>query len=515
MTQILIFAYFSYELAELFEFSGVISLFVCALIMSHYCWYSISVNSRKSLFQIAGLLDYLSEILVFMSFGILLFTTGNFQKDKWNPIFIVIVICSILISRLASVLILTNGLNIFRKEKIPFKFQLVLWWCGMRGIVTLLLALSMDTPNRKLFLNTTYVVIFFTNIVIGLLTRPLVANLGVRSEVEGVNTLDPSATMSKISIDSVKKDKERSAFARWWFIIDNKYLKKIFGGRQRMLDDGKHKNAAAAAAAAGGGGSGDAAILGGDGDADDVIADITDDSPSTKRGRGGKGKGKGRRGTAADPARQSLNATGAATVAVISESDASDAEKLAGVPLLGGGGGDGSDSGSEEVFSSSSSSSSSSSVTPEGDDDDDDDDEKHEVIAPMSDTIRYMSAVDGGDGDNGRSHGHGHGRRRNHHHKQQQQHHHHYQYQHSLTLQQQKHTKSYGSFGTMVMGDDQYHQPTNVLDYSSSLIRSGPSSDNSGGGDVGGGGSTSSDDDGDNIVKMCSISPNENTSLLK
>ena len=51
--QILILAYLSWVVAEYFEISGVISLFVCAMVMNHYCWYSISEASRRSLFQLA------------------------------------------------------------------------------------------------------------------------------------------------------------------------------------------------------------------------------------------------------------------------------------------------------------------------------------------------------------------------------------------------------------------------------------------------------------------------------
>jgi len=45
MMQILVLAYFAYVLAEAFKISGVISLFVCALIQSHYCWHSVSAIS--------------------------------------------------------------------------------------------------------------------------------------------------------------------------------------------------------------------------------------------------------------------------------------------------------------------------------------------------------------------------------------------------------------------------------------------------------------------------------------
>ena len=52
--QILLLAYLSWVAAEYLEISGVIALFVCAMVMSHYCWYSIADTTRRFLFQLAG-----------------------------------------------------------------------------------------------------------------------------------------------------------------------------------------------------------------------------------------------------------------------------------------------------------------------------------------------------------------------------------------------------------------------------------------------------------------------------
>jgi len=237
MMQILVLAYFSYVLAEFCKISGVISLFVCALTQSHYCWHSVSEPSRRALFQVSGALDYLSELMVFLSFGILLLSHENLVPENWNPWFILITLVLLFFARAVNVFGLSFLLNLGRKEKIPFKIQFLLWWCGMRGIVTLLLVLNFHTPNRYMLINTTFVIVFFTNIVIGIITRPIVVKLDVKSKEAAANQQDPGHQLPPEYITRAQLN-ERSRFARWWFLVDNKFLKKAFGGRARIvLDD--------------------------------------------------------------------------------------------------------------------------------------------------------------------------------------------------------------------------------------------------------------------------------------
>jgi len=138
------------------------------------------------------------------------------------------------IARAINVFGLSFLLNLGRKSKIPFKIQFLLWFCGMRGIVTLLLVLSFRTPNRVMMINTTFVVVFFTNVVIGISTRPIVAKLNVKAPEAAANQQDPGHTLPPEYITRAQLN-ERSKFARWWFIVDNKYLKRAFGGRARII----------------------------------------------------------------------------------------------------------------------------------------------------------------------------------------------------------------------------------------------------------------------------------------
>jgi len=233
--QILIMAYISYVLAEYFDISGVISLFVCAMVMSHYCWYSISELSRRSLFLLAGGLDFLSELMVFVSFGIILFTPTNFGPDCWNGWFIVITLVLCFVARACNTFVLSFLLNLCRKVKISLKCQVIMWYCGMRGIVTLLLVLNLaPSPNRSMMINTTFVIIFFTNFVIGLTMRPLVKAFDVGADEEAANLQDPSQQLPPEYITRAQLN-SRSRFAQLWFLFDNNFLKKAFGGRKRIL----------------------------------------------------------------------------------------------------------------------------------------------------------------------------------------------------------------------------------------------------------------------------------------
>jgi len=232
--QILILAYLSWVIAEFFDISGVISLFVCAMVMNHYCWYSISENCRRSLFQLAGGLDFLSELMVFVSFGILLFIPDNLHGKYWNIPFIIITLIMCFVSRACNTFVLSFFLNLGRKTKIPFKCQVIMWYCGMRGIITLLLVLNFQTPNKSMLINTTFVIIFFTNFVIGLTMKPIVKAFHVGASEDKANIQDPGQQLPQEYITRAQLN-TRSRFARWWFLFDNGVLKKAFGGRVRIL----------------------------------------------------------------------------------------------------------------------------------------------------------------------------------------------------------------------------------------------------------------------------------------
>eukprot|EP00727_Mastigamoeba_balamuthi_P001190 m51a1_g11068 putative sodium hydrogen (475) ;mRNA; f:544013-545951 len=152
ITFILMFAYLAYSIADLLDLSGIISLFVCALVTSHYCWHTISPGSRAILFGISATLDYVSTVIVFFILGMLLFFRPNpWVGAHWHPGFMVYTVALVFFAR---------AVNVF-----PLSFMLNL--------------------------GRLYVTILFTNVIMSIFTRPLAAKLDVQGRIEKANVVDP------------------------------------------------------------------------------------------------------------------------------------------------------------------------------------------------------------------------------------------------------------------------------------------------------------------------------------
>eukprot|EP00727_Mastigamoeba_balamuthi_P000412 m51a1_g10368 putative sodium hydrogen exchanger 3 (575) ;mRNA; f:89838-92697 len=229
----LLFAYFSYSLAEWLDMSGVLSLLVCAIVMSHYCWYTISSKTRVAFFTASMTLDYFAQNTVFFVLGFTLFFRPDpYNKQFWSINLMCFSVFLLLAVRAVSVFPLSLVANLFRTNKLTLKHQVVLWLCNLRGVVAMLLAVGLTTPHRQLFVNATYVCIFFTNIVVGVATKPIVEALGVKSDVDNANVLDPMEQTQNQRGSMILPSRLQLA----WYYIDNKILKPLFGGMPKGED---------------------------------------------------------------------------------------------------------------------------------------------------------------------------------------------------------------------------------------------------------------------------------------
>ena len=146
-----LFAYAAYAVAESVELSGIMSLFFCGIIMSHYCWYrrrachtfgvfiltggrwlavdrhNLSKPSKVTSHNAFASFSWVTETVVFMYMGMVLFT-GEFKE--WDAAFIVISIPVCLIARACNVFPLAFLANLRRKRPIPPKMMLVIWFAG-------------------------------------------------------------------------------------------------------------------------------------------------------------------------------------------------------------------------------------------------------------------------------------------------------------------------------------------------------------------------------------------------
>ena len=75
-------AYLSYVTSEAAEYSGIITLLSCGIVMAHYSWYNLSPQGKQSSFIVFQFLGYISEAFVFSYLGITFFSYGNLN---WSP----------------------------------------------------------------------------------------------------------------------------------------------------------------------------------------------------------------------------------------------------------------------------------------------------------------------------------------------------------------------------------------------------------------------------------------------
>jgi sodium/hydrogen exchanger 8 len=129
---ILLTAYASYMFAEAFHLSGIMSILVCGLTMSHYTHENLSIGGRQSITVLFRTIAFLAETCVFLYLGL-----GIFEyQHTFHPKLIVWTILLTLIGRAAHVFPLSYVLNCFRKEehRITFSMQLIMWFAGLRGL---------------------------------------------------------------------------------------------------------------------------------------------------------------------------------------------------------------------------------------------------------------------------------------------------------------------------------------------------------------------------------------------
>lgn len=173
-----LFAYGSYSFSESLQLSGIMSLFFCGVVLSHYNSYNLSPTSQVTAHNIFKSLAALSEYFVFLYIGMGIFT-GTFKQV--NIFFFLLCTIFCLIARVANIFPLSFFANCFRKKKIPIRMQVVMWFAGLRGAIAFALSQNMPQEHRDIYVSTTLMIVVFTTIVCGSLTEPVLTQMGMRS----------------------------------------------------------------------------------------------------------------------------------------------------------------------------------------------------------------------------------------------------------------------------------------------------------------------------------------------
>ncbi|XP_022758088.1 sodium/hydrogen exchanger 2-like isoform X2 [Durio zibethinus] len=185
----ILMAYLSYMMAELFNLSSILTVFFCGIVMSHYTWHNVTEGSRVTTKHAFATLSFISEIFIFLYVGM-----DALDIEKWKVVskspgtsagVSSILLALVLVERAASVFPLSFLSNLIKRsqsDKFTLKQQVIIWWAGlMRGSVSVALAYSQFTRSGQtqlrgnaIMITSTITVVLFSTVVFGLMTKPLI-----------------------------------------------------------------------------------------------------------------------------------------------------------------------------------------------------------------------------------------------------------------------------------------------------------------------------------------------------
>jgi CPA1 family monovalent cation:H+ antiporter len=177
ITITVITAYGTFALAEQAGVSGVIATVVAAM----YCGtHGRSVGmSRKTRFALGAFWEYLAFALNSVIFLLIGFeVSASVLFNAWKHIltaFLVVVIAR------AAVVFAVGGILSRSRERIPTSWLTVMTWGGLRGALSMVLALALpfDFPNRGLLITLTFGVVVLSILVQGLSMQLLLRRVGL------------------------------------------------------------------------------------------------------------------------------------------------------------------------------------------------------------------------------------------------------------------------------------------------------------------------------------------------
>ncbi|KNA07400.1 hypothetical protein SOVF_172210 [Spinacia oleracea] len=188
----MLMAYLSYMLAELFYLSGILTVFFCGIVMSHYTWHNVTESSRVTTKHAFATLSFVAEVFLFLYVGMdaLDIEKWRFVSDSPGTSVAVssILLGLVMVGRAAFVFPLSWLMNFSKKshsDKVTLNQQVVIWWAGlMRGAVSIALAYNQFTRaghtqlrGNAIMITSTISVVLFSTMVFGLLTKPLILYL--------------------------------------------------------------------------------------------------------------------------------------------------------------------------------------------------------------------------------------------------------------------------------------------------------------------------------------------------
>ncbi|QPG76478.1 monovalent cation:H+ antiporter, CPA1 (nhx1) [Brettanomyces nanus] len=188
---VLLLAYESYFFSNGCHMSGIVSLLFCGITLKHYAYYNMSRRTQIATKYVFQLLAQLSENFIFIYLGLSLFTEVELV---FKPLLIIVTFACICIARWAAIFPLSRLINWIARSKtssrgysneqsqeIPYNYQMMQFWAGLRGAVGVALAMGLQGDSKYALLATVLVVVVLTVILFGGTTAAMLEILNIKT----------------------------------------------------------------------------------------------------------------------------------------------------------------------------------------------------------------------------------------------------------------------------------------------------------------------------------------------
>jgi CPA1 family monovalent cation:H+ antiporter len=176
-------AYGGFVAAEGLHVSGVIATVTAGMVLGSFgAPRAMSPTSRIAVESFWQYLAFALNSLIFLLIG--LEVHASHLLADWRPILLAF---GAVIGGRALVVLLASALLRRSREAIPWRWSLVLTWGGLRGALSMVLALALDPefPHREIIVTMTFGVVLLSIVLQGTTTEPLLRALGLTGQDAG------------------------------------------------------------------------------------------------------------------------------------------------------------------------------------------------------------------------------------------------------------------------------------------------------------------------------------------
>jgi Na+:H+ antiporter len=180
ITLTVIAAYGSFAAAEQLRVSGIMAALAAGVICGSYgAPRGMSHSTRVTVESFWAYVAFALNSIVFLLIGLQVKVTELAQA--WRPIvtaFVIVTLARMVVVFLSAMLLRRTS------ERLPWRWAFVLTWGGLRGALSMVLALALpaEFPGRQLVVTTTFGVVILSIVICGLTTGPLIRCLGLAGE---------------------------------------------------------------------------------------------------------------------------------------------------------------------------------------------------------------------------------------------------------------------------------------------------------------------------------------------